>query len=53
MVVVPRPIWLLGSAICCERTYNVDLLVGFVLGLLLTIILTTVLNSGIAQIMQS
>jgi hypothetical protein len=43
--VVPRPIWLLGSAVRWERTYNVDLLLCFVLGV--------VLNLGVAQMMQS
>ena len=35
-----------------RRTYNVDLLLGFVLGVVLTIVFSIVLRWGIAQIVQ-
>jgi len=44
--VVPRKLRLL------RRIYNVDLLVGFVLGVVLTIAFSIVLRWGIAQMMQ-
>ena len=44
--VTPRKLRLL------RRTYNVDMLLGFVLGVALTIILSMALGWGIAQIVQ-